>query len=511
MPDAACGAGITPEPGLVVTTSGAVRGVADGDTWAFRAIPYAEPPVGELRFRAPVPHACWSGERDASQFPPPCVQREGITGGTILGNEDCLHLNVWQPATATTPRPVMVFIHGGGNVSGSTTEEAQGVLLYDGRHLAERGDVVVVTIQYRLNIFGYLVHDALAAESASGTAGNYALRDHIAALEWVRDNIARFGGDPGRVLLFGESGGGADVCALYASPAAAGLFHAAIMQSGGCGGTPYDAVEEIGNDLVEDAGCSGSADVPACLRARTAPDLLSLVDTNVVVGSGRISTRFGPTVDGAILPASPYDLIARGDHNRVPFVVGVNADETTHPVFGIPLVLTAEQYRARVVALVGAALAPSVLARYSIAAYGTPRAALVALTTDAQFVCPGRAYARAAAMAQEAPVYRYFFTHALTGPQAAFGAMHGLELPFIFQKIELYSSYDPTPGDLALEALALGYWTRFAATGDPDGAGAPAWPVYDPATDSYLDLAGVSAAGAGIRTAQCDFWEGLAL
>ena len=510
-PDAACGDGITAEPGLVVTTSGAVRGVADGGTWAFRGVPYAAAPVGDLRWKAPVPHACWTGERDASQFPPPCVQRGELGTGTITGDEDCLHVNVWTPTAAAEPRPVLVFIHGGGNVSGSTTEEAQGVLLYDGRHLAERGDVVVVTLQYRLNIFGYLVHDAFAPESSSGMAGNYAVRDHIAALTWVRDNIAGFGGDPARVMLFGESGGATDVCALYASPGAAGLFHAAIMQSGSCRGETYDDARDIGNDLAVAAGCDGSADVPGCLRDRSAADILGLVDTDVVVGEGRIKTPFGPTIDGALLPASPYDLIMQGAHNHVPFVVGANEDEMTHPVFGIPLMLTVEQYRARVVALVGAALAPSVLARYPAAAYPTPRAALVALMGDVQFVCPARLYARAAAAAQDEPVYRYFFTHALSGPQAAFGAMHGLELPFIFQKIDLYGSYDPTPGDLALQDLAGGYWTRFAATRDPNGASAPAWPVYDPATDSYLELAGVSAAGTGVRTAQCDFWDSLVL
>jgi para-nitrobenzyl esterase len=493
-----CTTDVRPAPGVAVTDRGAVRGVPDGATYAFQGVPYAAPPVGALRFRPPAAAACWDGERPATAFGPPCPQP---AGGGVTGEEDCLYLNVWTPAAVTgdAPLPVMVFIHGGGNVQGSPAQP-----VYNGRALAEHG-AVVVTVSYRLGALGFLTHPALAAESAQGVSGNYGLLDQIAALRWVQRNIGAFGGDPGRVLIFGESAGGVNVCALLAAPAAAGLFHRAVIQSGGCPAPTRTAAERIGARVAAATGCATAADVAACLRALPAADLVTAVPVDV--GAVRlVPPEFGPHVDGVVLPAAPLEAVRAGRHNRVPLIVGANADETSQMVGRIA---TEDEYRAAVYALLGQSLGELVLVRYPVAEHGTPRGAFIAATSDARFICPARVVARTVADAQPEPVYRYFFTHALEGPARALGAFHGLELAFVFGTLGTTSGYRPSDAERALAEALIGYWTRFAAAGDPNGAGAVPWPAYDPATDPYLQLDTPIAAGMGVRTAHCDFWEQL--
>jgi para-nitrobenzyl esterase len=357
---------------------------------------------------------------------------------------------------------------------------------------------MVVTIQYRLGPLGFLAHDALGP-------GNYGLEDQILALQWIRQNAAAFGGDATRLLLFGESAGALDTCALVASPRAAGLFSAALMQSGGCVADPLAEREAQGALLASDLGCDGSADVAACLRAATV-DTVIMAGGGEPVGGGIVGSGFGPTVDGAVLPVAPLDALTAGSHNHVPFVVGANADEAGS--LGVPM-MTEAQYEARVRMIFGVALGNMVLAEYPAADYATPRQAFIQLATDAQFVCPARTICRAAEASQDEPVYRYFFTHALSGPAGLQGAVHGLELFFVFQKVGLVPTYTASADDLAVEATLLGYWTRFAAAGDPNGAGAPAWPAYQGAGDPYLELAATPMAGEGVRTAKCDFWDAL--
>ncbi len=503
--DPTCGTGTSTEPGVVITTFGPIRGATGTSVTSYLGIPFAKPPVGDLRWRPPEPLACTSVEIDATAFGDACAQRG--TDGAAKGSEDCLTLNVWAPSAATpsTPMPVMVFIHGGGNMTGSAADVVSGVHLYDGHTVAERGGVVIVTLQYRLNILGYLAHPTLALESPHGASGNYGLLDQIAGLTWVRDNIAAFGGDPGRVLLFGESGGAADVCALVASPQAAGLFSRAVIQSGGCTARTRATVESWGRDVIANTSCTGADDPLACLR-NLPPGDLTAASSGMGPSGGAIVPPAGPTIDGFVVPQDPVAAFAGGTHNRVPVVIGGNGDETASPMFGFPAMTEAE-YATRVRAMFGTARGNLVLAQYPAADFSSPRWAFVAVTTDSQFVCPARRHARALDAGQSEPVYRYLYTHRMSGTSALLGAAHGLELFYVFQTMSRLPDYTPSAADLALEQAVLGYWTRLAATGNPNGSGAATWPAYDAAQDPYLDLSHPPAAATGVRTGRCDFWD----
>lgn len=508
-PDAAVDAGPA-DPAVAQVGAGRVLGEHADGVVAFRGIPYAAAPVGGARFAPPGPVPPWDGERPALDWPPPCPQRSSATG-EILGSEDCLAVNVWRPEAAEAA-PVLVFIHGGGNMFGSTSELNSGVHIYSGARLARRFGVVVVTLQYRLNILGYLADPALG-ELDGGAPANWGMRDQIAALGWVQRNIAAFGGDPDRVLLFGESGGAASVCGLVASPAAAGLFSAAIMQSGGCGGRPLAEVRAWGDEVAAAVGCADAADRVACLRGADLDELVRAASQGQMPLEGVAQNPAGPTVDGVLLPEGPLAMMQAGAHNQVPLVFGANAMETAWPFFGIVgsgQVWDAARYEARVRAMFGPR-ADAVLAQYAVGPDGYPNhaAALIALTTDVQFVCPTRTYARAAAANQAAPVYRYLYDHAMEGGAAGLrllGAFHGAELLYQFQHIEHIEPYDPSPGDLAVQAALGQIWVDFARTGAPDPS--LGWSAWD-AEDRYLRISDPPSAEAGLRSAACDFWESL--
>lgn len=503
----ACGLEMQAEATLAITEQGAARGGETGGTLTFKNLPFARPPTGNRRWRAPDPPTCWAGERPASEFGDICLQYSRATQSAI-GAEDCLSLNVWTPSGASSGlRPVMVFIHGGGNMGGSAIDGfGTGIQLYDGQELATRGNIVVVTLQYRLNIVGFFKHAALSTESPHHASGNYGLQDQIAALQWVQQNIATFGGDPDRVLLSGESGGGTDVCALVGSPLAVGLFSSALVESGHCNAATSAAVESWSDSFVTRAGCAGASDVLACVRALDPAKMIASIDAASVDGFGRSALPAGPTVDGHVLPVGADEAFRNGSHNHVPLVLGVNAEETAAPLFGIPLFLSSADYESRVRALFSPAKAESVLAAYPVTSFPTPRAALVALTTDHEYICPARIWARDAAANQEESVYRYLYTHALQG---GLGATHGSELLFVFQAVRRLPGYTPSQQDLELEDAIRGYWTRLAASGKPDGGGAVAWPPYDRTADTYLDLGSPVVPGAGIRTDRCAFWESI--
>lgn len=476
----------------VATTSGLLHGVMVGTTWAYLGVPYAAPPTGTLRFAAPAAALCPTTEIEASVVGPMCPQLDD--NGVVSGDEDCLHLNVWAPATAAAPRPVMVFIHGGGNVQGSANDP-----IYDGEHLAEVGDVVMVTIDYRLGQLGFLDQATLAAESTA--AGNYGLLDQIAALQWVHANIAALGGDPANVTVFGESAGGRDTCSIVAAPSAAGLFHRAIVESGSCGGLPTRAVAEItGDQVVAALGCTGNADVPGCLRALTAQQIVSTLPASASI---LVSTPYQPVIDGTIQPEQPAAAIAAGRHNHVTFMIGSNADETGKQV---PAIADEQAYEQALSAQYGA-LASQVLAHYPASNFPTPRAAYVRVTTDARFVCPTRGFARDFATSQTEPAFRYLFQY----PATVFGAVHGIELPFVFGTVGAIvvngTPHTPTAVELAVTAAMQTDWTTFARTGTP--AGAPAWPVYSTATDPARTFDVTTGVTLGIRTVDCDFWDGL--
>ncbi len=518
----ACGQGLAARPGTVLTESGAATGQAVGGAYAFLGLPFAAPPVGELRFKAPAPAACWQGERDASAFGPSCLQWEG---DAVVGDEDCLSLNVWTPTAyaETDRRPVLVFIHGGGHQAGGAAQTVgNGTHIYDGRAFAEASGAVVVTLNYRLGPFGFLAHPALAGEDEHGATGYYGTLDQIAALQWVRRNVARFGGDPAHVLVFGESAGAVSVCRLLVSPLAKGLFSAALLESGGCTASPLAKAEEGGLAVAKAVGCEG-ADAAACLRGASADALARTTPPEIDLAAvGRLG--YGGVIDGWSLPAAPLELIAQGKHNRVPVAIGNNTAETGAAA---PPIETEEQYRAAVAAYVAAAaaagvgggeqaLVDAILAQYPVASYPTPRAAYVALTSDAKFVCSARTAARTLAAAQDEPVYRFVFSHVAENAAPALkarGATHASELPYVFGNLAIATAtgaYAPGPNDLAVSAAFRGYWAAFAQSGDPNGGGATPWPRYDATSDPYLRFAAPLAAEAGHRTAQCDFWDTLA-
>ena len=501
------------EPGpagddLVYTTVGPLQGVAVPGGWGFLGVPFAQAPTDERRWTAPEPPVCDPQVRPAQTLGPRCPQ---LADGVLTGDEDCLQLNVWTPELGAPdePRPVLFFVHGGGHIQGSTRETIAGsdALLYDGGRVVRAADVVVVTANYRLGALGYLAHPALGDEDG-GRSGNYGLLDLLEALRWVRANIAAFGGDPDRVLLFGESAGATNVCALMTSPAAEGLFSAALMESGGCGGATLALEEQAGVVWAEELGCADAADVANCLRQVPADDLAALssdVASNGIMGGG----GFGPVVDGVVLPELPQRALEGGRQHDVPLVVGANEDETA-TLLGP---MSEAAYNAAV-ATIFQTRASEVLAQYPPEDFASPRWAWIALTSDAQFLCPARRIARAADASQSAPVHRYFFTLAPSGAAGPeLGAFHGLELLYVFQGLDAVAEatgYSITDEDRAVQLETLRHWTRLAAGRDlVDPSQAVPWPTLGGLEDRHLEFGPEIRAGAGVRSDYCDFWDDL--
>lgn len=484
------------EPGVVATSSGAVRGVKQGDVYRWLGVRFAAPPLGGLRWRPPEPATCAPGVRDASAFGPSCPQLQG--DGGYVGDEDCLTLNVFAKAGVTNA-PVLFWIHGGGNTNGGSS-----LGYYDGQHLAALKDVVVVTTNYRLGALGFFTHAQLNAESDAGVSGNYGILDQQAALRWVRDNVRAFGGDPARVMVFGESAGGQNTLLHLGAPGSKGLFSAAIIESGGLYSvTLADSMREL-EPVVGFSGCSGESDVLACLRGKSAEVL-----ARVPAEAGPLSRgmHYRPAIDGVHLPAHTLDLIEQGRHNAVPVVIGTNADETSRMVARVS---TAAEYEAAVRQLYGA-LANAVLAQYPASRFPSPQRALIAVTTDATWTCPARRIARALSASQTQPVFRYFFTWRSPGVAGSLvGATHGLEIPFVFRTFEAFSAgFMPDAAALALADATQGYWTRLAAAGDVNGGSDPVWPRFPAGGDVALELGAPLAVLNGVRTADCDFIDGL--
>ena len=488
-------------PGEVLIATGVVRGAAVGNSYSYKGIPYLAPPVGPLRFAPPAPAACWTDVRDATAFGAICPQWDQ-QNTTVLGAEDCLSLNVWTPSDATSASrlPVMVFIHGGGHQQGSSSVTDNGNLVYDGQPLVETEHVVLVTFNYRLGPFGYLANAALAAADPNGSTGNLGTRDQLAALRWVKDNIGAFGGDPSKVMIFGESAGGEAVCTLLASPLASGLFAAAASESGPCDALTLGKAETYGDTVVASIGCAAATDVAACLRAQTVAAFMQTVPA-AQIGA----LPYNAVVDGYVLPNLPPAQIAAGLQNKVPVILGTNRDEMGAQVPAIPDENAYEQAVATFAASVGQpALAAQILTAYPAASYPSPRAAYVALLTDAYFACPARANARTLATHQSQPVYRYLFTHVpdnATALQTAIGVVHAAELPFVFGSLP-----SPGAGDLKVIAQFAGYWSRLATSGDPNGGGLATWPVVAATSDVLLEIDTTPAIVTSYRATQCDFW-----
>jgi carboxylesterase type B len=444
------------------TTAGAVAGSSVGKGLVtFKGIPFAAPPVGPLRWRPPQPPVPWQGVRDASHFGDDCMQTPYVIPTGQNASEDCLTVSVWTSSDySKAHRPVMVYIYGGAFIGGSAAYP-----LYDGGKLAQQG-VVVVGFNYRVGVFGFLAHPQLTAESPEQTSGNYGLLDQVAALKWVKANIAAFGGDPARVTVFGESAGAVSIAVLLSSPLAKGLFQQAIIQS------PTLPVL-AGLRAAEKSGASVGADL-ATLRQRSAEELLKNNASFFPSPPGRRAGDIAfpaPIVDGYVVPEQPRTVYEEGKLNAVPTIVGVNEDE------------------GRMFAGEGATTATS-------GALG-----------DAMFVESARFIARSVSQ-QQPRTFAYVFTRSVNGGPVP--PTHSEEMAFMFGSLDKPSFIKhpaPDDQDWALSATMIRQWTRFAATGDPNGAGLPRWPRYDNATDPYLELGTTIKPGKAFRKTQLDALE----
>lgn len=490
---------------VVAVDSGRLVGANFGeaaDEVMFLGIPYAAPPVGDLRWRPPVPVAHWKGDYKADTFAPACPQPEGDVKGEVdevreygeklpyyknfRTSEDCLYLNVWTTnLSAKSKEPVMVWLHGGGGVAGNSWTPPFGPVL------ARRG-VVLVSVEFRIGVFGTLAHPLLSAESPHHASGNYGTLDQIEALRWIHRNIAAFGGDSTRVTIFGQSDGGNKVCVLMASPLAQGLFQRAILESGQCTdvispelrrSVAYDGTlergtaEEAGMQLARDLKIEDGPTALANLRRRTPDEILRAI-RNLAVYSN-------PTVDGWVLLEQPAATFRAGRQQHVPIIVGSTDDEMgglynpkTDPstLQSYKDVLNIPRYAFR---------AEQLFKLYPATSDSEARTAYMALGTDD--AAHGAYYfARDNARAGQ-KAYLFYFTYPSKGRMLGRGAVHAAELKF------LAGTFPKVAGamideDLDLIRIVQGYWTHFAATGDPNGDGLPKWPAYDPELDRCMDI-----------------------
>ncbi len=472
--------------GAVVSThDGRLRGVVRGAVRTFLGIPYAAPPIGRLRFRAPRPVAPWTGVRSAVQFGHACLQFEPIRGVGVQ-NENCLYLNIWEPSNAHpgSRLPVLLWYHGGGLAFGSGAQ-------YRGEALARMTNTVVVTINYRLGALGYLALPQLDGESKKLGSGNYGLLDQIQALKWIRGNIAAFGGDPRRVTIAGESAGGLSVCAMLASPLARGLFARAIIESFPCESTELAgsraSVEQTSERFSVAAGCADPQTVVACLR-QAAP--ATLVHAALAVPVAEVTEGTG------VLPRAPGLAIESGRWNRVPVLLGTNRDEGklfSIPPFappGITTQLTAAQFKV-VIPIAFGVKSPQIEAAYPLSAYRSPWYAFAQLFGDSAFSCPTATTADA--LTRVVPTYRYEFndphspgSKGLTPPGIDMGNSHTAELDYIWNYTAASHPLNATQRRLSRQMIR--YWGAFVHTGDPTVAGQAVWPAYQVATHEVLSL-----------------------
>ncbi|MFF5777622.1 carboxylesterase/lipase family protein [Streptomyces virginiae] len=490
---------------VVTVAQGALRGRSRDGAQEFLGVPYAAPPVGDARLRAPAPPPRWTGVREATRQSPACLQFSPFgLSDPAAADEDCLYLDVYRPRTARPGArlPVIVWMHGGAYSQGTGTQ-------FGGRTMADLTGSVVVSINYRLGQLGYLQLPELGRENAL-RSGSFGLMDQLAALRWTRANIDAFGGNPGSVTISGQSAGSGSVCALLAAPSAAGLFHRAVLQSGPCTllGTPDRAEAEAqARSFAAAAGCVASAEMAACLRAASGPAL--------VEAARALPTR-GPAAGDGLLPVAPAQAIGSGAWNKVPVLIGSTRSEARFFVALTQPYLTAEQYTAQILSAHGAA-GPEVLARYPVATYGSPYLALSAVMTDSTFACHTAWTAQL--FAAQVPTYVYEFDDPRS-PTLAGAQVPGLDESNA-HSAELAYLHDFTMGERPLTPVqvALGnrmkrYWAAFARFGAPVVAGQAPWPPTG--VGSGAGAAGVvlTLDPAETRTTtsfgaehQCAFWR----
>jgi para-nitrobenzyl esterase len=470
-------------PLVIKTDKGKVRGAftTDGKVRAFTGIPFAAPPIGDLRWQPPQTAAKWKGVHDATQFGSRCMQPSIYNDMNFRDpgpSEDCLTLNVWTPANAQSHSlPVMVWIFGGGYQAGGTSEPRQ-----DGGSLAHR-DVVVVSMNYRLGIFGFFVHPELTAESPHHASGNYGLMDQNAAIGWVQKNIANFGGDPGNITIFGESAGSFSVSTLMASPLSQSRFQKAIGESGGAffsGGLAYEpreAREQADMKFTQQAfGTTKLAD----LRKLSADELLKAA---LATRSSGAHVHFGPDVDGWFLPDSVPNIYAAGKQAHIPLLAGWNADEARAAVLHAKTPVTAERFERQAQAEFGAD-APDFLKLYPAETDAEALRSAGDLASDRFIVFSTWRWLEAQAKTGDAPVYRYRFDLGAPGDKhhpAGIGAFHSDDIEYVFGTLDSRPNANWRPEDHKLSDEIGQYWTNFARTGDPNGDSLSKWPTYNAA------------------------------
>lgn len=487
---------------VVKTTSGPVRGATERGVFVFRGLRYAAPPTGPMRFRPPVAPIPWAEVRPALDFAPACPQLVDIdpteNNNSVMA-EDCLAVNVWTPMADDKKRPVMVWIHGGGFIEGSARNT-----WYDGAQLAGRGDVVVVTVQYRLGAWGFLDVSAIGGQDFS-ESGNLGLLDQIAALKWVKSNVAAFGGDTGNVTLFGQSAGAGSVGLLMVTPAARGLFHKAIMESG----TPKEVADRAGASEVSQAymkiaGVSKIAELQKLTMAQMLDAQRKLFETRFGYSA------FRPVLDGTVLNELPLQVIAAGHGTSVPILIGTNLDEVRFwpalydvPVEHKPEILLQQQLEG----IVGAK-APQIIATYrqADAQYGD---SVIHLLGDLLMRLPAIRFAEVSGQRQL--TYMYLFTYPSTSTYKNFGSCHGMELPFVFGVIDdldviVFTGRDAHRGALMNQVQQA--WANFARSGDPSEPGL-VWPKYDKKTRATMELGVKSRVVNDPNSAQRRLWDGV--
>jgi len=465
--------------------SGELKGAIAGGVAAFKGIPFAAPPTGRNRWRAPQPVAPWKGVRSAAAYGSDCMQLPFPGDAAPLGvtpAEDCLYLNVWTPVQRPSGKlPVMIWIYGGGFVNGGSSPA-----VYDGTHFAERG-VVFVSFNYRVGRFGFFAFPALTKEDPNALLGNYCFLDQIAALQWVRKNIAKFGGDPGNVTLFGESAGGMSVLTMMTTPLARGLFQKAIIESGGgrAGIGPMRRVSESGPNLpsgesvgiafAEKAGIKGEgAAALAALRALSAERVCDRLN----MASMGNPTYAGPMIDGKIVLESSEQALLAGHAMKIPVMIGANSSD-----IGFSFAKSMDELFAPFGA--NKEKAESV---YDPEKSGEFRKAGMLVAADRMMVEPARFVARTvAASGQRA--YEYRFSYVAESMRKTWkGAPHATEIPFVFDTVAARYTKDLAPADEATAKAALAYWVAFSKTGNPDGEGRPHWPAYSASDDELMNF-----------------------
>lgn len=449
---------------IIKVQEGQIQGVKENDLTVFKGIPFAAPPVDDLRWQSPMPAAKWQGIRQASTFAPGPIQGGNPPSGK---SEDCLYLNIWSPAKSAKEKvPVLVWIYGGAFNFGATSEAT-----YNGEKLAKKG-VILVSIAYRVGQLGFMAHPELSAENPNKVSGNYGIMDMIAGLKWVKENIEAFGGDPNKVTIFGESAGGIAVSMLCASPEAKGLFQGAISQSGGSFGpsrkTTYPGenmkrlvdAEKEGEDYMKNAGFSSIAEMRK-LPADKLPAIRGLA---------------WPIVDGVVIPDDQYKLYKAGKFNDIPILVGYNSDEGAS--FSPPK--TPQDYIKGVETRYGK-FSKALIEAYPVGENSVPKTARD-LARDAAFGWQTWSWARLQAKIGKSKVFYYYFDqhpeNPVNSPNAGHGSHHGQEVAYVFEQLD---SKNPqtTQSDLVISDAMGTYWTNFAKYGDPNGGGLPKWPAFN--------------------------------